>query len=308
MKIVFFGTTEFSASILETLSKDFEIAAAVTQADKPVGRKQEVQESPVSVLAKKHNFPLEKPTTLKEPEFIEKVRSYKPDLFVVVAYGKIIPQEILNLPAKGAINIHGSLLPKYRGASPIHSALLHGDTETGITIMLMDEKMDHGPILAMDAVQIDSNDMFEDLEKKLLNLANKMIAPTINDFLSNKIVAKEQDHDQATFCKIILKEDGKIDWNKPAEEIFNLYRAYSKWPGVWTMWNGEKIKLIKISVENEESNLEPGSLFQKDGNTLVQTAKGSIKILQLQQEGKKNMSIEDFLRGHKDFTSSKLSF
>lgn len=307
MKIVFFGTTEFSASILETLSKDFEIAAVVTQADKPVGRKQEIQESPVSALAKKLGLPAEKPVTLKDSEFTQRIKDYKPDLFVVIAYGKIIPQEILDIPTKGSINIHFSLLPKYRGASPIHAALLNGETESGVTIMLMDEKMDHGPILAMEKVSVDPEEMFEDFGNKLLDLANKMIVPTIQNFLNGKIVPKEQNHEEATFCNIISKEDGEIDWNKPAQEIFNMYRAYSKWPGVWTSWNGEKIKLTAISATSENAELEPGSVFQKDGEILVQTNKGSIKISQLQQEGKKNMPIEDFLRGHQDFTNAKLS-
>lgn len=306
MKIVFFGTTEFSAKILETLVKDYEVLLVLTQADKPVGRKQELQQSPVSAKAAELNLKTLKPESLKDEGIITEIKKIQPDFLVVVAYGKIIPQNILDIPAKGSVNIHGSVLPFYRGASPIHAAILNGEKETGISIMLMDEKMDHGPVLAIEKLEINPDERFEELEKRLADLAAGMINQTIRKFAGGEIQPQEQDHDKATFCKMITKEDGKIDWNKPAKNIYNMFRAYSKWPGIWTTWNNQILKLTSIKTSDSDFQKNPGDIVYDNNRLYVQTGNKAIEVLQLQLEGKKNLPVEEFLRGQKEFIDTKL--
>ena len=284
-KIVFFGTSEFSKEILKTLESNFEVLAVVTQPDRPVGRKQEITESPVSKEAHSLNIPALKPESLKDASALNELQELpKADLFVVVAYGQIIPQKVLDLAP--AINIHGSVLPKYRGASPIHAALLSGESETGISIMLMDEKMDHGPVLKIEKVKIEPTDTFIELEQKLCTLAKTLIIETANDFLEGKIEPQEQEHSKATFCKTISKEDGRIDWNTNVSEIFNKYRAYVQWPGLWTLFDGKILK-IKKCLPNE--NKTTMGVVSKDGEKIV--------------VGCQDASLE---RGHPNFVNIKL--
>ncbi len=308
MKIIFFGTSRFSAHILESLQKDFDIAAVVTQPDKPVGRKQEIQQSAVAEVAEQLKLKVLKPTTLKNPEIEAELKQLNPDMFVVVAYGKIIPQNILDIPAKGALNIHGSLLPKYRGASPIQSAILDGEKETGITIMLMDAEMDHGPSLLSGKVAIEPNETFTEVETKLCELAQQLIKEALEKYPTGQLTVQPQNHDQATFTKIITKADGKIDWNKSASEIYNQYRAFSKWPGVWTSYEGKIFKLIKIQPSSKElsSEVETGTVIKNGDAYLVKAGAGYIELMEVQLEGKNNVSAKDFALGHKEFEGSKL--
>ncbi len=302
-KIVFFGTSEFSKEILKKLKEHFEILAVVTQPDRPVGRKQEILESPVSKEAGLSNIRVLKPENLKEISSLEQLKNLpKADVFVVVAYGQIIPKKVLDLAP--AINIHGSVLPKYRGASPIQAALLNGETETGVSIMLMDEKMDHGPILKIETLKIKPEDTFFELEGKLLELAKNMIVPLLNDFLKGKLKPQEQDHGQATFCKVIKKENGCINWNDRSGEIFNKYRAYIKWPGIWTVFEGKVLKIKKILPSTIKA--DPGLVLKDGSKVLIGTAEGSLELLEIQLEGKKENSISDFLRGHQNFINTKL--
>jgi methionyl-tRNA formyltransferase len=305
-RITFFGTSKFSADILSSLKANFNIVAVVTQPDKPVGRKQEITPSPVAELAGTLNIPVLKPNTLKSSEAFEQIKALNSDLFVVVAYGKIIPQNILDLAAKGPINIHGSLLPKYRGASPIHAALLNGEKETGITIMLMDSEMDHGPILLMRALDIAPDDTFIELEDKMSVLAQDLINEAIPKYLSGELKPQEQNHSEATFTKIIAKEDGKIDWNNKAEDIYNKYRAYVVWPGIWTTFNGKVFKIKKCGLSPHQTDIPAGTVFEKDGSVLVQTGSGSLELIEVQVEGKNPVVVKDFILGNKDFLGSKL--
>jgi methionyl-tRNA formyltransferase len=306
-KIVFFGSSHFSEKILAALSIKYEIVLVITQSDKPVGRKKIMQQTPVALLAKKLNLPLIKPENLKSEETAALIENSKADLFVVVAYGKIIPQQILDFPQMGAINIHASLLPKYRGASPIHSALLNGDKETGITIMLMDAQMDHGPVLSKGALAIDDKDTFPELEKKLAILAEKLILTALPKFISGKLKAKTQEHQQATYTKIINRQDGEINWNRPAFEIYNKYRAYIIWPGIWTKWNNKILKITACKIyKGHFPEKYIGKVFQENKKVFVSCQVGFIEILQLQLEGKTAMPIANFLKGHKNFVGSLL--
>ncbi len=302
-KIVFFGTSNFSREILKTLKQHFEVLAVVTQPDRPVGRKQEITESPVSKQARELNIPVLKPESLKDDSSLKELQVLpKADLLIVVAYGQIIPKAVLDLAP--AINIHGSILPKYRGASPIHSSLLSGETETGISIMLMDEKMDHGPVLKIEKVKIEPEDTFIELEQKLCELAKTLIIPTANDFLEGRIQPQEQDHSKATFCKTISKEDGRIDWNTNVAEVFNKYRAYIQWPGVWTTFEGKILKIKKCLPNTIKTTA--GVVSLNGEKILVGCLDASLELLEVQLEGKNPTTASDFLRGHPNFVNTKL--
>jgi methionyl-tRNA formyltransferase len=299
---------------------EFLVVAVVTATDKLVGRKQELQSSFVALEAEKHKIPVLKPDRLKDPEFAEKLKAYNADIFLVAAYGKIIPKNILDLPAFGSINIHGSLLPEYRGASPIHAAIIDGQKKTGITIMRMDELMDHGQMLFKHELPISSEQTQPELEKDLALLAAEHIAEDLKLIASGKIHPQIQDHSKATFTKIIDKEDGRIDWSKSAADIYNLFRAYAGWPGIYTFFDGKRLKIIECKIaelgadiigEKNAKKITSGEVFEKDGHLLVACGSGLgersvLEILSLQLEGKNISSATDFARGYKDFIGAKL--
>jgi methionyl-tRNA formyltransferase len=306
MKIVFFGTSNVALPILQTLVNHHEIAAVVTQPDAPVGRRQEFSESPVSVLADELQLKVLKPESVKGNDLFRMgLEGLGADVFIVVAYGKILPADIINLPKLKTLNVHFSMLPKYRGASPIQSAILKGDAETGTSIMLIDEKLDHGPVLAQKAVTIDSDDNAITLGMKLSQISAELLMQTLPSYEAGQIIPKEQDHQNASYSKIISKADGKIDWTKSAQEIYNQFRAYYPWPGVWTTWNGKTLKLQELQkvtdlqkTTESGSVVEHGIVFCGDGN--------GIKINRLQLEGKTETDIQSFLNGYKEFTGSRL--
>jgi len=341
IRIIFFGTPEFAKIVLEKLipahnlpnkagkQADFEIVAVVTAPDKPVGRKQVLTPPLIKVLAQENNIPVLQPNKLNN-EFISKLKELDPDLHVVASYGKIIPQAVLDIPKHGNINVHPSLLPKYRGASPIQSVLLNGDKETGVTIMLMDEKMDHGEIVSSIQCPVSKNEKFKELHDRLANLGADLLVKTIPDYLSGKIKPQEQDHDKATFCKMIKKSDGEIDWQQPAEKIYNQWRALYLWPGIFSdkclgiKDENLKIKFIELSLINTKNhNLKPGVFFtlktkglpavvQLDcGVARVEGVKAgqaglfivcgnntALEIKKLQPEGKKIMDAQGFINGY----------
>ncbi|MBI2446819.1 MAG: methionyl-tRNA formyltransferase [Parcubacteria group bacterium] len=283
MKFVFFGTPEFATIILEKLIKS---------GLKPQAAFRNPKES-VSIL-------------------IEKLNNLKPDLAIIAAYGKILPKEILEIPHHGFINVHPSLLPKYRGASPIQYAILNGDEEMGVTIMKIDEDMDHGPILAISKLQITNPKItYLELSKELAELGAELLIKTIPNYISGKITPVEQDHEKATYTKIIKKEDGKIDWSKSAESIERMTRAYYPWPGAYAKLKikNEKFKIVKV-IEAEihkESNHVVGEVFlTKDSQLAIKCGIGSLIIKKLQLEGGKVLLAKEFLNGHKDFIGSIL--
>lgn len=293
-KIVFFGTQEFGKGILEALikSSDFEIVAVFTQPDRPVGRKQEIQKSPVKILAQEHNLKIFQPESLKNYAMPE----LDADVNVVCQYGLIIPQNVLDSAKRGSINIHTSLLPKYRGASPIQSAIINGDKETGVTIMLMDSKMDHGPILSQEKVMIDPDDNYLTLSDKMLPVACELLLKTLKEYLADKITPQEQDHEQATLCKMFDREDGQVDFAKSADEIYNQFRGLYAWPGIFTFFNNKRVKLLDIKPT--EKTIESGKFTAEDGRLFVGCAKGAIEVFELQLEGKKPMDAKAFVNGY----------
>lgn len=283
-KIIFLGTPEFGAIILEGLVKNnYKPVLVITSPDKPVGRKQILTPSAVKIVAQKYNLPL-----AYQPEETKKI---KPDLIVCAAYGQILSKEVLEIPKYGCLNVHPSLLPKYRGPSPIQTAILNNDKETGVTIFLMDEKIDHGKIVASSKYQIANNVYYQKLEKELAELAIKLLIETIPKWVNNEITPQPQDDSKATYTKTLKKGDGRIDWKKSAEEIERQIRAFSLWPGSFTFWQGKRIKILE--AEAVKTPLE--------NKLAIKCGKGYLIIKKLQPEGKKPMSSDDFLRGHHDF-------
>ncbi len=307
MKIVFFGTANVALPILEALKKQHEILAVVTNPDVKVGRKQLLQESPVSALAVDLNLPLHKPEKVKNnPEFLELLKNLNADIFVVVAYGKILPLELINLPLHKTINVHFSLLPKYRGPSPIQATLLNGDSHTGASIFVLDEQVDTGPLIAQEIVAVEPDDNYFTLSDKLARLSAKIINTAVEDYVSGKVTPLPQVDMGVSHTNIITKNDGRVNWNKTSSEIYNQFRAFYLWPGIWTIWNGKKIKIagcfpIKwpIGESQPATVLEQGVVVCGQGTAL--------QISLLQMEGKNETAILEFLNGYQEFVGSNLT-
>jgi methionyl-tRNA formyltransferase len=299
MKIVFMGTPEFSVPCLQALIEfKEEVVAIVCQPDKPKGRWLEVIPPPTKVLAEQHGISVLQPLKIKTEEFFNELKKISPDLICVVAYGKILPKNILDLPTYGCINVHASLLPKYRGAAPINWTIIRGEKITGITTMKMDEGMDTGDMLLKGEMPIDDEDTGETLSEKLSNIGAKVLIETIRLIKEGRLNSIPQDHSQASYAPMLKKEDGKIDWEKSAEEIRNLIRGALPWPGAYTTLNGKLFKIYKARVV--EGSGKPGEAIKSNSETLrVTTGMGALDLLEIQIEGGKKLEIESFLRGRK---------
>ena len=294
-KFVFFGTPKFALPALKALHKEgYHIVLVVTQPDKPIGRKQELTSPAVKDLAL--NLNIEVIQELK----IERLKEYQADLGIVVAYGKIIPKAILELFPLGVINIHPSLLPKYRGPCPIQTAILNGDNETGVTIIKLDEKMDHGPILGNMKLEVKSSETAEELEERLAKVSADLLIKILPDYVEGKIKLIPQNDAQATFTKILKREDGKIDWQKSAKEIERQIRAFYPWPGSFAEVKLQNLKVTKILSAHisKEKCGSIGKLQNKNGKLIVQTGESCLVIEKLQPEGKKVMSSKEFINGY----------
>jgi len=312
MKLIFFASSQFAVPILEALNEsDFAPAFVITEPDALAGRHQKPKATPIKEACEKLAIPFITPEKLKHEEFIKWLKEQNADLAIVCAYGKILPKEILAIPKFKFINVHPSLLPKYRGPSPIQTVILDGETETGVTILVVDELVDHGGIIAKSEIRISKSETYKSLTDILSKLGAELLIETIPNFISGKWKPEEQDHNQATFTKLIKKEDGHIDWSKSAQEIERMSRAYDPWPGVFAYWQKKlRIKFLKVSVLNPQvkcAENEIGKTFLTAENKLaVNCGTGIIEIEQLQLEGAKPMSAQTFLNGHKDFINSKL--
>uniref|UniRef100_A0A7C4M1K0 Methionyl-tRNA formyltransferase n=1 Tax=candidate division CPR3 bacterium TaxID=2268181 RepID=A0A7C4M1K0_UNCC3 len=316
IKIIYFGTPEFSARILQDLlDAGFNIVGVVTESDKPVGRSQEVAPCAVKRLATEngiriinHESPLRESFEGQARIMNEELRELKPDICVVAAYGKILKKETLEIPKYGFINFHPSLLPQLRGASPIQSAILQGIEKTGVSIIKMDEGMDSGPILSQVEIPIDKEETTLTLQNKSLKYGIPLLIKTISEYVLGKIEPSEQNESEITYCKKITKEDGKIDFNKSAEEEYKKFRAYIDWPGSYCWWGEKRVKIfnIKYSILNIKGK-SPGKVFlDGDGNLCLMFSDGYWIVDKLQLEGKKPMSAKEFLNGNKDFIDSLL--
>jgi methionyl-tRNA formyltransferase len=299
LKLVFFGTPDFAVQSLEALvCSHHEVAGVVTQPDRPKGRGRKVVPSPVKRLAQERGLSVFQPEKASSPEFVQTLHALSPDLIVVVAYGEILKRDVLQAPVHGSINVHASLLPKYRGSSPIQAAIMAGDEVTGVTIIQMDEQMDTGDILGQKEVPIDRNDTASTLHDKLAQVGARLVVETVDLVERGTVAGTPQDHELATYTARLRKEDGAIDWNVPAEKLHNLVRAMNPWPVAHTREG--KLRVWTTSLPSEEVEMaEPGTVLRADETGLLVAAlDGAVKIERIQVSGSKPMSAVEFLRGH----------
>ena len=297
MKIIFMGTPDFAAASLEALiDSRHEIQAVVTQPDKPKGRKGELTPSPVKVIAKREGIKVYQPLKVRDEEFVKTLRAYNPDVMVVVAFGQIIPLSILEMPKYGCVNIHGSLLPKYRGAAPIQWAVLDGEKETGITTILMDEGIDTGDILLKKTIKIDTDETSGSLFDKLMALGAKTILETLDELEKGSLTPTKQGESPTAYAKMLTKAMGLIDFTKPAKELDCFVRGMDPWPSAYTLLAGKTLKLWKVRAV--EGGGKAGSVIDIDKESFtIACGEGAIEVLEVQLEGKKRMSAGDFLKG-----------
>lgn len=304
LKTIFVGTPDFGLPSLESLhnNNEFELIGVITQPDKKVGRKQILTPPPIKKRAAELNIPVFQPE--KIAQFKDELTKLAPDLIIVIAYAQIIPSNILSIPRLGFINVHGSLLPKYRGAACIQASILNGDKKTGITIMQMDKGLDTGPILSQASIDIAPKDTTEILFDKLSGLGAKILIPTVLDLNNKKITPKSQNNKEASYVKTLKKEDGKIDWSKSSVDIERFIRAMTSWPGAYSFLRKEKVpgQMLKIlEAETSETDIKkysPGEIYISNNILNIKCGKGSLKIIKLQLSGKKATSADDYLRGH----------
>lgn len=302
IRVVFMGTPEFAVPGLESLinSNDFEVVAVYTKPDKAVGRKQIISESAIKVVALKNKIKVFQPEKIKEE--VENIKNLQPDLIVVIAYGKIIPLEILDIPRHACINVHASLLPKYRGAACLNAPILNGDSETGLTIMKMDVGLDTGPIIKQFALKLSEKDNLKSVHDKLADLSARNLVPTLELWVQGKIDATKQDDSLATYVKTLNKEDGKLDINKTAIELERTIRAFNPWPGTYFLLDKQIIKIIDAARETiiSENDKKTGEIYQENKKLYIKCGQNSLNILRLQLAGKKAMDAKEFLNGHAD--------
>lgn len=300
MRIVFMGTPDFSVPTLEALVEaGHEVVGVVTQPDKPKGRGKAVLMTPVKEKAIELSIPVYQPVKAREESFIETLRKINPDVCVVIAFGQILPKAILDIPRYGCVNIHASLLPRYRGAAPLQWVVLNGEKETGITTMMMDVGMDTGDMLEKTVVPMDRKETYGSIHDKLSVLGGELIVSTLAKIEDGTIISTPQKDEEATYTKKIVKSMGEIDWTLEAEVIERYIRGLNPWPSAYTSWNGKTLKIWDADVIAEEYPGVCGEVVLVDKNSvLVKTGKGALSLTSLQLEGKKRMDTDAFLRGY----------
>ncbi len=308
MKIVFMGTPDFSVGALDALVEaGHEIIAVVTQPDKPKGRSGQMQFPPVKECALRHGLTVLQPVKIKTPEWVDKLRELKADVFVVAAFGQILSKEILDMPKYGCVNIHASLLPKYRGAAPINWAIINGEKETGVTIMQMNEGVDTGDMLSHVVVPIAPKETAESLFDKLAKAGAKLIVETLPKLEAGEIIPVPQDESQSSHVKMMNKSLGKIDWNQDAVVIERLVRGLNSWPSAYTYYQGKSVKLWDCDVVEAAAKAVPGTIIAVAKDSFdVATGNGALRVLELQLEGKKRMDTKSFLLGNQWKTGMQL--
>lgn len=299
LKTIFMGTPDFAVPCLEVLQAKTEVLAVITQPDRPKGRGHNLQASPVKQKALEYNLPVLQPEKIKTEEFTAELERLQPDLIVVVAFGQILSQRILDIPPLGCVNVHASLLPRYRGAAPIHWSIINGEKETGVTTMLMDAGLDTGDMLLKDKVAITEEMTTEELHDQLMAMGGKLLAETIDGLANGTITPEKQDDSISNYAGMLNKETGHIDWSKSAVEIHNLIRGLNSWPVAWSMKNGKNYKFWRTKVENSNSDKTPGTVVELRKNSFcLATGEGLLEVLEIQPPSKKRMSAGDLLRGH----------
>ena len=322
LRVIYMGTPQFAVPALEALiegaapgrvlREGYEIVTVITRPDKPVGRGQEIVFAPVKQAALAHHIPVWQPGSLKRAENIEALKAYSADLLIVAAFGQILPQAVLDLPRYGTLNIHASLLPKYRGVSPISEAILQGDSEAGVTIMLLDAGVDTGPMLLKRSIVLAEDETTGSLTGKLAELGAQALLETLPRWIAGEITPEPQDELRASHTHLLRKEDGEIDWEQAAAVLARKVRAYTPWPGAYSHWRGKLLKIVSAQATAVEPGevVQPGTVMQREeaGHNIlaIVTGQGLLAVRQLQLEGKRAMSAEEFLRGYAQIAGEML--
>jgi methionyl-tRNA formyltransferase len=302
IRVVFMGSPEFALPPLQALANHFQVLGVVTQPDRPSGRGRTVAPPPVKVLAKTLNLPLIQPPHLRDPQTIQKLRDLKPDVIVVAAFGQILRPEVLSLPPYGCINVHASLLPRWRGAAPVQAAILHGDQQTGVTIIKMDAGIDTGPILSQRAVSVSPQDTAGSLAIRLAHLGAELLIETLPKYLSDEIHPQTQDENGATYAPMLKKGDGQLEFTLPAQELARRVRAFNPWPGTFMHWKNQLIKIhqahaVDANKLTMDRHLDPGTTIIHADLPAVVAVGGILVLDEVQPECKKPMAGADFLHG-----------
>jgi len=304
--LVFMGTPHFGQIILDAVIDQYGIVAVITQPDRKAGRGRKMTISPVKALALEHGLPVLQPQTLREEGIVRQLGDLAPAVIVVAAFGQILPSPILALPKHGCINVHASLLPRYRGAAPIPAAILAGDEQTGVTIMLMDEGLDTGLVLSQATVDIAPEDTTASLTEKLGRVGAQLLLDTLPRWLAGEIAPQEQDDDQATYAGVLRREDGRIDWTEPAARIAQRCRAFYPWPGTFTFWGKRQLKVLRARPLAAVVSAPPGTVMQVDAETAVATGSGLLVLEKVQLGGKRSLAVDAFVHGQRTFVGSIL--
>ena len=310
MRVVFMGTPEFSVpSLVQLIESGYRVVAVYTQPDRPEGRGRAAAPSPVKKAALEHGLDVVQPASLREPAEVERLAALKSDVIVVAAYGQILPQSVLDIPAYGCLNVHPSLLPRYRGATPVPAAILAGDEETGVTIMLMDAGMDTGPTLSQFVVDIEPEDTTASLTIRLARAGARLLGETLPLWLDGSLTPQPQDASKATYTAPITKADGVIDWRMPAGELWRRVRAFYPWPVCQTRWRGKLLRILE-AVPLHKKAKTPGRVVElgpgQPAVVGVETGDGVLGLLRIQREGKRAMTADEFLRGQRGFVGEIL--
>ncbi|MFN2156032.1 MAG: methionyl-tRNA formyltransferase [Anaerolineae bacterium] len=307
-RAVFMGTPEYAIPSLRVLVEQHEVVLVVTQPDRRQGRGRKLVSSPVKAYALQHNLPVWQPPTLRKPEVVEHLQELGADLYVTAAIGLILPPAVLALPPHGCLNVHASLLPRWRGAAPIAAAILHGDKETGVTLMQTDEGLDTGPIVAQARCPIRPDDTTDRLTPRLAELGADLLATTLPRWLAGEIEPQPQPEEGVTLAPRLAKQDGRIDWQQPAAQIERMIRAYTPWPGTYTTHKGQRLLVLQARALPEwQDSGEPGQVIALSAEQIaVITGKGALHLIEIQQAGRKAMSPQAFVQGHSDLIGSTL--
>ncbi len=309
MRVVFMGTPEFAVPTLQHLiNSEYSVVGVVCQPDRPSGRGKKIQFGPVKTVALAQNIPVFQPEKMKAPEFLEALRSWSPDVIVVAAFGRILPQVILDLPPKGCVNVHGSLLPKYRGAAPIQWAVINGERETGVTIMMMDAGLDTGAILEQAVMPITAEDTAGDVASRMADMGGRLLVPTLKKWVAGSMTPQVQNESQSTLAPILKKEDGLLDWSQSASTLANRIRGLSPWPGGYTFVNGERWGIWRVQISEQDEALSsssdnhhdpPGAIVGVTKQAIhVQTGLGVLHLIDIQPANKKRMAVSQYVAGH----------
>lgn len=306
MRIVFMGSPQFALPSLSALMDEHEVVGVFSQPDRPAGRGRTLKAPPVKQLAQQNGVPVSQPETLKGSQALTQLEAWQPRAIVVAAYGQILPPAVLELPPLGCLNVHASLLPRWRGASPVRAAILHGDDVTGVTIMKMDEGLDTGPILAQERTEIGPEETAGQLEARLAQLGAEILLPTLANYAADELEPRPQDDTQATKAPVLKKRDGELEFSQPAAALERQVRAFQPWPGTFFHWQDQRLAVHKAHVAQGQPDLPAGTTLELDGYPAVQTAADALVLEQVQPAGKRAMDGRSFLNGAQDFPGSQV--